>query len=549
MDVDVRAHGNSRYTVHISLDKGDVNNAFDKTYRQLSDRGGIRGFRPGKVPRKILDRHYEPELIGAITYDDLVQSELQQALENADLRPMDQLDVKAGPPPDEEEALAETIKSGLAPDEDEASADEDEEVADADDAEDAEAALQEAMEEVPLKEDEPFEFYVTFTAYPRPELPDLSGLKLKRPVAEIPEEEIDRRLEQLRYINAEEIESDRDTIADGDFVVFDMKIVLEGEDPDEATSTQDEIIIGERDHIAGIDRAIIGHRPGDIVEVEYTFDEEHPDEDLAGKRARVIAEIDSFSPRELPELDDEFAGSLGDYETLDDLRSSIREQLETQAQNRAYEELRRQVLRHITEGTQIELPENLIDEAAERAFEDLQEELQRSGMSVEEFAEARDLDVEQLREDQRARGIRTVTRHFAIEALAREREIEVGEQEIMAEISRFAEESGNDLEFVLQAAAVQPDFLEDIRERALNRLVVQDIIDSAEIEDVTPEEYESWLGETQGHQDEVRDVPEGEAAAPAEEGPAEVDEADEAETSNPETGAAADENVQESEEA
>jgi trigger factor len=174
VDVDVRELGGSRYTVHISLDKAEVNDAFGKTFQELSKRGGIRGFRPGKVPRQIIERNYEADLIRAITYDDLLQSRLEKAMEEADLRPIDQLDVKHGTPPDEDELLAETIKAGLATEEEGEEAEADDAAEATDPAEAAEAAdesasspeesLEEAMEDVPRQEGEPIEFYATFTA-------------------------------------------------------------------------------------------------------------------------------------------------------------------------------------------------------------------------------------------------------------------------------------------------------------------------------------------------------------------------------------------------
>ncbi len=497
MDVNVRDHGGSQYTVHVSLDKGEVNNAFNRTYQQLSERGGVRGFRPGKVPRKILDRYYEEDIIRAFTYEDLIQSRLEEAMEQENLRPIDQLDVQHGTPPDEDEELAERIKSGLAEDEDEVEEDDEAEAAEAleEAAEAPEEALEETMEDVPLREGEPFDFYVSFTAYPRPDLPDLSDLKLKRPVSEVPEEEIDERLEQLRQINAEEVETDRDQIAEGDEVVVDIKIVLEDEDADETEARQEEIIVGERDYIGDIDEALIGHEPGDIVEVEYTFEEDHPDETLAGNTATIIAEVDSFSARELPELTDEFAQSLGDYADLAELRESIREQLQGEREREAEEELRSQVLRHILENTELELPEHVVDEAADRSLDDLRTQLQQTGMSIEEFAEANDLDEEELRENQRARALSSLKLHFALEALAREREVELTEEAVTAELQRIAADAGGDMSFVQQAAALQPNFMEEVQDRVTRRLVLEDIIEDAEVEEVSAEEYAQYVAE------------------------------------------------------
>ena len=494
MDVNVRDHGGSQYTVHVSLDKGEVNNAFNRTYQQLSERGGVKGFRPGKVPRKILDRYYEETVIRAFTYEELVQKRLEEAMEEQDLRPIDQLDIQHGTPPDNDEDLADRIKSGLVEHDPEADADDADEALD-EAAQAPEETLEETMEEVPLVEGEPFDFYVTFTAYPRPQLPDLSDLKLKRPVSEVSDEDINRRLEQLRQINAEEIETDREQIADGDEVVVDLKIVLEGEDPDETDPRQEEIIVGSRDYIGDIDDALIGHEPGDIVEVEYTFDDDHPDASLAGNTARVIAEIDSFAARELPELTDEFAQTVGDYETIDELRDSIREQIQAELDREANEELRSQVMRHVLENTEVELPEQFIQEAMDRELEDLRQQLQQTGMSIEEFAEANDLDEDELRENQRAQAAASLKLQFALQHLARERDVDLTEEDLAAELQRIAAQAGGDMDFVQQAAALQPNFMEEVQDRVVRRLVLEDVISEAEIEEVSAEDYKAWVEE------------------------------------------------------
>jgi trigger factor len=560
VDVNVRNHGASRYTIHVALDKGEVNNAFGRTYQQLSERGGIKGFRPGKVPRKILDRYYEEDVIRAFTYEDLVQDRLGKAMEEQELRPIDQLDIKHGAPPEDDDQLAETIKAGLV-EKDEDEGDEDD-VSDgetpADDAEgDAEGdadqspeeALEEVLDDVPLREGEPFEFYVTFTAQPRPELPDLSGLTLKRPVSEVTDEEIDERIEELRQVNAEEVETDREQIAEGDLVVADLKIVLEDEDADEVDARQEEIVIGQRDYIGDIDEAMVGHEPGDIVEIEYTFDEDHPELSLAGRTARVIAEIDSFSARELPELSDEFAQSVGDYEGLDDLRGSIREQLQNAREEEAQRELRSQVLRHIVRNTQVELPEQFIEEATERGLEGRRQELQQAGMSVEEYLELRDLDEEQLQEDERRAAIESLKLQFALQALAQEREIEVSDADLTAELQRIAADAGGDLEFVQQAAMLQPNFMEDVRDRVVRRRLLEDIAASAEIEDVTAEEYAEYVaGLSEDDEAEVEVEVEVEVEEPSDETDAELSEVEGEAASNQDVEAAGDEDDQESEE-
>ncbi|MGC9318283.1 MAG: trigger factor [Armatimonadota bacterium] len=494
MDVDVRELGSSRVALHVKLSADEVKGAFDRTYQSLSDRGGIRGFRPGKVPRKILDRYYDYDAIRAATYEALVQERLEEAMDQQNLQPIEQVSVEVGAPPDEEELTAERIRSGLAQRE------ETDEPGDLT-PEELEEQLDEELEDIPLVEGEAFEFYSVFTTYPRPKLPDVDQLSLKRPVRRVTDEEIDEQLEQLRRVNVREVEVEREEIADGDLVVADVKVVTQDEDPAEVEATEREIEVGAGEWLADIDEKLIGHTVGDVVEGEFEYDADHPDADLAGRSARIIAQIRSFAARELPELTDEFARGLGDYEGLEDLRQSIREQLQEQYDEHAEEELRGQVMRYILEGTKLELPEEFVDQAAERSYDQIRDELQQMGMSVDEFAEAVDTDIEELRENQRTRAESALKLHFGIEALIDERGVEVTDEDLTEELQRIAAESGGDLQFVEQAAALQPDFAEEIHDRVARRKLLDQIIAAAHIEDVPAEEY--------AQEKETEDIPEG----------------------------------------
>ncbi|MGD9497022.1 MAG: trigger factor [Armatimonadota bacterium] len=491
MEVDVRELGKSRVTVHIRLDADEVRSAFDKTYQELSNRGGIRGFRPGKVPRAILDRHYDRDGIRAVTYETLVKERLAQAMEEHNLRPIDRVEIEVGAPPAEEDLLAERIRSGLA----QSGEADGEEAGGASDppqqvAED-EQTEEEEEERIPLEEGEPFEFYTTFTAYPRAKLPDFSELTLRRPVVEVTEEQVDDRIEQLRRIHAVEVEADRDTIEEGDRVTVEVKVLTEGEDAAELKPVEQEIVVGEREYLGDIDQALIGHAPGDIVEKDFEYGTDHPDPELAGRSGRIIAKIASFAARKLPELTDEFAQEVGEFATVADLRAAIRNQLVKAAEEQAQRELQGQLIRYIIEQTQIELPEELVAPATEGSYDELRRELQQRGMSMAEFVELAQLDEEQIRENQRERAETELKLHFAIEALARELDIQVTEEDVSAELERVARQSGGDLTFVRQAAMLQRDFADELRDRVLHSKVIEHLIARARIEDVPAAEYQA----------------------------------------------------------
>lgn len=503
----------------MSLDASEVQKAFDRTYTELSQRGGIRGFRPGKVPRAVLLRHYEPEAIRAYTLDTVLQERFQEACEGHDLRPLEQPYIKMGPPPDEDEALAEAIKAKAGVAEETPAADQPEAPAEGKEteaeAEQADTAAEDA-EEIPLVEGQPFEFHSMFTVFPRPKLPDLSELRLRRPVAEVTDEQIDERLEQIRELRATEVELDRKQVAEGDLVTADILVTLEGEEAGDAEPQEQEFVIGQRRYDPPIDRAMIDHEVGETVEVPVAYPDDHPDEALAGKKGVLRATITSVRGRELPELDDEFAQSLGDYRTLAELRAQLRESLEKGNAEYAQEALRGQVMEFIAMNSEVDLPEEVMDSVTQHGFESLMRDLERSGMSVEEFAEVAGTDEEGLRARERSRAATGMTLYLALGKLIEQRGIEVEEADLRHEMQRVALESGADLETVFQAAQIQPGFAEEMRKRAERTKLLDTIIAEAQVEDVPRELFD-------------REETEGAEAPQAEEEPAAAADEQEAE--------------------
>jgi len=259
---------------------------------------------------------------------------------------------------------------------------------------------------------------------------------------------------------------------------------------------------------------MIGHSVGETVEVEVSYPEDHSDPELAGKTGVMRATIKSLKGRKLPELDDDFAASVGDYDSLAALRESIRAQMQQASDEHADEEMRNQVLRFIVQGTEVELPEAMVEQATERSYEGLMEDLQRTGMSVEDFAEAVGADEETLRANQRTRAESGLKLHVALGKLRELREVEAEETDLLAEMMRLAADTGADLNMVQQAAALQVGFGEELRDRALTRKLIDGIVAEAEVEDVPIAEYEAGSVTSEQEPDEqVAGAAQGAAAA------------------------------------
>jgi len=430
----------SQLDMTFQLDDGDVRRAFDKVYSELAQQGSIPGFRPGRAPAAVIKRRFKPEILRDMFWMKAVETFVEPELEKEELKVIGQPDF-----PD--------------------------------------------FQEIEVEEGQPVEFTLKITVRPEPELPDYKGLKLHRLPAEVTDEQVAEVLGQMRQAAAKEKPVSDRPVQSGDVVAADLKITLAGQDEPVHESSQ-QFEVGSGRYTPAIDEALVGHNLDETVTLEHQYPEDHEDEDLAGQQATLSATIEEIRERLLPELDDDFAKTQGEYEGLEQLQGEVRERLEKEAAQRRQEALENDALSAVVRDTKIDLPEMLIDDLARRGFASFAEELQSNGMSVVEFAEIASTDVENLQLNERMRAEVALKVQFALEAIAAAEGVEVDEAALDEEIGLFAAEANVGEDFVRNALDLQEDLRERLEDRATRRLTIQKLLDAAEIEDVTQERYD-----------------------------------------------------------
>jgi len=240
---------NNRVKVTLIAESDDVDKVFAKAYEQLRSEGRVPGFRPGKAPRAILKRHYSDDIIRELAWTAFLEDIYAPALQDSDLDPI-------FPP---------------------------------------EAPLLEEVDD--FAEGQPVEVETVLTVHPEPDLPDYKALKLIKARTEVTDEEIDEQLEQLRESYADEIEVERESVAEGDLVRVGMKIV--GPNGELVEETESEFI-ANRDSEQPVARKLSGHIIGQVVTDETTIAEDFDDEKLAGQTLSIEATINGLKERKLP---------------------------------------------------------------------------------------------------------------------------------------------------------------------------------------------------------------------------------------------------------
>ncbi len=460
MESAVRHLPKSQVELTLSLTAKEVDEYFDKVYRELADVGRIRGFRPGKAPRSIIRRFYGIDQIKGTVWMELVQESMPKALEqHPELR---------------------VIGDPVLPD----------------------------LEEIPLEEGAPVNLSVVVTVYPSATIGDLTDVKLLRPSTEVLDEDVDKILEELRAEHATWAEVTR-AIAPGDRVTADVRIFVE----DEEQTSQEGLVFEAQPREEGepvrLPNGVLGHFAGQEVVVEEQIPEDD-DSDLAGRTLRYVAKILEVKERQLPEVNDEFAAKVGDFSSVDELREEIRRRLAQESEDQARESLETQAIAYLLANSDIELPEMLIANATQAELEELDSRLEAAGSSLDELVEAGTIDRERMESSQRRRAILGLEARICLEALIESQGLETEEQDVRAEIEKLARETGNAVSFIEQAYEVQEEISQRIDERAKTRRALRWIIEKAEVEEVPrdqfKERYHELLDKLEARRSERRDA-------------------------------------------
>ncbi|MEE2675192.1 MAG: trigger factor [Myxococcota bacterium] len=415
----------------VTVDASRVDKAFDRTYRNLQKEVRVKGFRPGKAPRSVLERMY-----GASVPDDiqrlLVAESLGDAIELASIVPVSEPQIDAERP---------------AP---------------------SAAFCYEAR--VELK--------------PEIELPDTQGLPAQRPSGEVAEDEVLTQLESLRERSAPLIEEAEGTAAEeGHTLTMDFVGSVDGEAFEGGSAKGHELELGSGRLVPGFEEQLAGVVAGDDRQLEIDFPDDYGNADLAGKHAVFDVHVEAVKKRQLPELDDEFAKDLGDeFETLEELRDRIRSDLQSQRDQVAQQMLRRTVMDSLIERTDFEVPPGVVERQLQHQIESFRQEY---GNQLP--AEVLQSQLDRIAEEGREAAERRVREAFLLEAVAKAESIEATDEDIDQRIGEMAEARGMPPE-QLRKIAHDQGWYEAMRSEFVDQKALDLLIERAEVEEVETDE-------------------------------------------------------------
>ena len=384
----------NKVELKVEIEPERVNDALEQAYKKVVKDVEIPGFRKGKVPRKILEAQYGKEILHKDALDILIPEGYRDAVEEADIEPIDQPEI----------------------------------------------------DDYYIAEDEPATFSATVEVKPKVELGEYTGLGVEKEEVEVTEEDIEERIEHTRDQHSQLQSVDRDTVEDGDFAIIDFEGKIDGEPFEGGSGEEYSLEIGSNTFIPGFEEKLIGAKVGEETDVEVTFPEDYNAEDLAGEDAVFTVEVKEIKEKQKPELDDDFAKEASDFETMEEWRESIREEIKEQKEQQTEQEYENELLDKISENCEVNIPEKMVDDELDKMFQNLSQSISSQGLEVDEYLNYMGMDEESWREDNRETAAKRVKNNLILEAIADSEEIEVKDEKVDEEIEKIAEENDQDVE-------------------------------------------------------------------------------------------------------
>ena len=339
------------------------------------------------------------------------------------------------------------------------------------------------VRDVKFENDQPLEFTAEFEMIPDFELMDYKRLQAPFKEPEVSDEEIDKELEQLRERHASFKNLDPRPLETGDIAVISLKSdEVEGAPTIDQSETT--ITIGGEDTFEEFTKALAGKTPGDNVDFEVTYPEDFGNEKLAGKTIPFHAEVKAIRVKELPDLDDGFASEVGDFQTLDELKKRIREEIHGHKRRHAVEHAKEKLIDQLVEKHPFPVPDLLVNEQIRSRLERMARTFAAQGVDLENTP----IDWKKLGEDQRTRAERDVKAGLLLERVSEVEAIEVDQPAIDAEVQRFAQRNQLTLAGARRQLA-EDGTLDRIESHLKNEKTMNFLFDEAEKVD-PPEEPE-----------------------------------------------------------
>ena len=378
----------AKLTVEVPAE--EVEKALQAAYMKEKNKISIPGFRKGKVPRAMIEKMYGAAVFYEEAANILIQDNYAAAMEES------KEDIVSRP----------------------------------------------TIDVVQIEAGKPFIFTAEVAVRPEVTLGKYKGVQVTKIDTTVTDEEVEAALEKEQQKNSRTVTVTDRPVANGDTAVIDFEGFVDGVAFEGGKGENHPLEIGSHSFIDTFEDQLVGHNTGDEVEVNVTFPEKYQAADLAGKPAVFKVKINEIKTKELPELNDEFASEVSEFDTLAEYKEDLRKHLEVEKENEAKRTKEDEALKKIIDKSTMELPEAMIDTQCENMINEFAQRIAQSGLSMEQYMQFSGMTIDGLKEQVRPEAETRIKSSLVLEQIAKEENIEVSEDEINAEIEKMAAQYG-----------------------------------------------------------------------------------------------------------
>lgn len=387
MNVTTEKIENHKVVLTIEVPAEELDKGIKAACKSLANRVNIPGFRKGKAPRRILEMNIGKEAILDEAFDHVAQKAFDEALKQENLDPVDRPQVDI----------------------------------------------------VTLEEGKDVVFKATITPVPEVTLGEYKGLKVAKDAVEVKDEQVEEQVKNILNHHAKMVDAEEGaTVANDDFITLDFKGEVDGVAFAGGEGKDYPLQIGSHSFIDTFEDQLVGLKVGEEKDVNVTFPEEYHAKDLAGKAAVFHCKINSIKHKEMPELTDEFVKASTSYESIEDMKAKLRENIEKNAQREADTKRRNEILKQATDNITVDIPEVMVENRVSNMIQELSVNLENQGMNLDAYLKYANMDMAKLREQYKESAAIAVKTDLMLDAVAKAEDIKVENVDINAEIALLA---------------------------------------------------------------------------------------------------------------
>ncbi len=375
----------AKLTIEVSADT--FSKAVESAFQKNKNRFNVPGFRKGKVPRKMIEKMYG----AGIFYEEAANAVIPDAYEKA------------------LEECTETIVSSP------------------------------KVDVVQIEEGKPFIFTAEVALKPEVTLGAYKGVQVEPVQVSVTDEEIEADLKQQQENNARTVAVEGRPVADGDIAVIDFEGFVDGAAFEGGKGENYSLTIGSHSFIDNFEEQLIGKNAGDSCEVNVTFPEDYQAKELAGKPALFKVTVKEIKEKQLPELDDEFAGEVSEFDTLEEYKADIRKKLEERKAEEAKNQKEDAVIDAIVADAKMEIPDAMVETQQRQMVDDFAQRMQMQGLTMEQYFQFTGQTYDGMVEQMKPQAERRIKSRLVLEAVVAAEGIEASEEDYEAEIARMAD--------------------------------------------------------------------------------------------------------------